>query len=280
MIHDLAKKRGTPITKVSLWEAKWHEKALRKRCSEISIRSFDKGYRQKPISDMEFMFPSFISCIKYGVSIEMVAPRDKLLFVSTGIDLSSRKRQGNVIVTIGVREDFKRVPLDIRLGNWTSPQTAYQLAQVYANFRPHVIMVENNAYQGSIIEWIQSLPEQYNFWNIIMAYNTGKQKWTDTIGLPSLESEFSTGSWIIPFQDRHLMDCTCSWCRWVGDMGIAQYFETEVSDLLMATWFSREGIRLYSRSMDFEDTIEIPETVDELGSVFGILNVDLDDFEM
>lgn len=275
MIHKLANKFGLTLERISLWEAKWNEEALRKRCASIGKRTFDKGYRQKPITEDERTFPSFSDCIKYGITPEQASPVNDRIFTVTALDLSGHKRSGNVIATVGVRgSDFKRVMLDIRSDKWTAPMVAKELTKVDKLFHPHIILVENNGYQESLIQWIRELPGQYDFWMKVQPYQTGKQKWSDDIGLPSLESEFSVGAWIVALGSPtdHLAECKCTWCTWVNDM--RDYPQVEDADTIMAMWFCREAIRLYMGGPVQEDTIDIPKNIDELSDVFDIMNID------
>jgi hypothetical protein len=278
MIHELSKKRGIEITKLPLWDRKgFHKAGLKKKCDELTLRQFDKGFRQKPVSDTERMFPSFNDCIKYGIDSNQVIPQKDRVFVVSGVDLSSVKRRGNAIFTLGVRNDYKRVPLDIRIGAWTSPEVAYQLAEVNFAYKPNIIIVENNGYQQSIIQWIQASPKKYDFWTKVVSYNTGKQKWSDEMGLPSLESEFSVGSWIIPIKERHLPDCVCAWCLWINEMRSYTRLYGE-SDILMAAWFCREAIRIYTTVNPVKETISIPDDIDEMEDVFDIVSFGDDEY--
>jgi hypothetical protein len=109
-----------------------------------------------------------------------------------------------------------------------------------------------------------------------MPYVTGKQKWTDDIGLPSLEAEFNSSGWIIPMKERHLLDCKCDWCTWMNDM--RYYPQVGEADTVMACWFAREGIRLYMGG-NVKESIEIPKKADEFQDVFKILNIDPKDYD-
>ncbi|MBD3350501.1 MAG: hypothetical protein GF364_03345 [Candidatus Lokiarchaeota archaeon] len=279
MIHELARRRNLKIRKVPLWNEKFNKEELVRRYNGMSKRIFDKGYRQRPISDFDKTFPSFMNCIKKGLDPNVAAPEEDRKFISVGVDLSSQKRPGNVIFTTAVKSNNKRVPLDIRIGNWSSPETAKQIAEVDSLYKPHVIVVENNSYQGALIEWIQSLPTDYDFWMKVVPYVTGRQKWSDDTGLPSLESEFNADAWIIALSDTdtHFSDCDCAWCRFISDM-INYPQQIGEGDSTMGMWFSREGIRLYMSNGGIQESIHIPENINEFDELFDIIKMDPDDF--
>jgi len=157
----------------------------------------------------------------------------------TGVDLSSAARKGNVIFTIALKPTGARIPIDIRRGNWSSPDTAGQVIDVFRTHHSRIILVENNAYQSALLEWIGQLPGAPKDLPVI-GYTTGRQKWQEGVGLGSLEVEFSRGAWEI-YAPEHQPACQCAWCVWVGEMKLHPLAST--TDCVMACWFSREAIR-------------------------------------
>ena len=141
------------------------------------------------MEDEDRTFPSVGKCAAENFEpMELVAnhwPR------YTGVDLSSPTRPGNAVVTIAQRPaDRKRIVIDVRVGSWTSPETWRQLEDVERSFRPALFMVENNAYQGSLLEW----GLERNATLPVSGFVTGKNKADPVMGLPGLEVDVHVGA--------------------------------------------------------------------------------------
>jgi len=99
-------------------------------------------------------------------------------------------------------------------------------------------MVENNAYQTALIEWIAEIGRK----DIpIVGFTTGKNKLDLTIGLPSLAVEIENRAWAIPRARRHAAFCTCNDCKWIQEM--SNYPIGRTTDIVMAMWMAREAAR-------------------------------------
>jgi hypothetical protein len=103
-------------------------------------------------------------------------------------------------------------------------------------------MVENNAYQQSLVDWIRHGTRDYSFWVKVESFTTGKNKADPHYGLPSLEIEFKHKAWSIPSSkfEGHPATCMCGWCHWVREF--TQYPMGATWDGVMASWFAREAI--------------------------------------
>ena len=208
--------------------------ALKKRRNEIGEQAYNRGFRQSGTTQDDLLFKNFKSKIIRGI------PIPKPVRCYTGVDLSSATRAGNVIVTVGTNEDAsKKWVVDVRRKKWSSPEVAEQIKEVYEKFNPIIVMVENNAYQGAIIEWMTTkgysgIP--------IQAFTTGKQKSDALIGLPSLDVQFERGMWQFYVPD-HELGCQCPWCQFVREM--SQYPVGITSDCVMGFWFAERASSIY-----------------------------------
>lgn len=254
---------------VPLWHQKWSKEVLMKKCgtSDISKRSFNFGFRLEPLTSSDLLFPSFMSCIRYGVHPNEIVGKN--WFFYTGVDLSTNRRKGNVLFTLGFNPTVNlKVPVDIRHGAWTSPEVADQLADVDRLWSPEVIMVESNAMQTALAEWIQNCSSKYLFWDRIQSYQTqGDVKRTET-GLPGLETEFSNKSWQILVEARHDIDCDCAFCSWISEMN--SYPFSQSTDHIMACWFAREACKV-GTGEEFYDNWQDPN---EAG-MFAVPSIDI-----
>lgn len=198
-----------------------------------------RGFRQIALVDGELMFPSFGACVGFGDPRALISEAPRWSFFA-GVDLSSERRPGNAIVTIGLDPDHGyRVPVDLRRGDWPSNETAEQVLDVCETWNPRLILVENNGYQSAILDWIRTIKHAPKFLPIEPFTTTGHRKYDPTQGLPGLQVEFARGGWRILVPD-HRMDCRCPWCVWVREM---RYYPTHpTTDTVMATWFAREAL--------------------------------------
>ncbi len=221
----------------------WPSHLLQKKEAE-EPRTFQRGFRLIALSDSERTFPSFEDSRSHGVSLGEVRRSGWMKF--SGVDLSSQTRPGNAIVTIAIEPStHRRYPVDIRFGAWRSNETASEIAAVNEAYRPNVIMVENNAYQDSLLDWCTANKGQNDFWMKLEPYTTGKQKADPLLGLPGLQVEFKHKSWVIPYDEyeTHNPACPCGWCRW--DREFRTHPIGATSDLVMATWFARAAAEMF-----------------------------------
>jgi hypothetical protein len=246
VIRAYGKAKGSGVdnyTNVPLWQNKWNKAALKKKygSTTVSQRSFDRGFRQKAITSSDLMYPSFASCIEYGVKPKDILDPDYTMYY-TGVDLSSSKRAGNVIFTLAY--NFKnnvKIPVDIRSGPWTSPRVADELNEVSMLYSPEVITVETNSQQATLVEWIQRQSNEYTFWDRIWSYETLGNIKRSEVGLPAMEVEFSNRGWRILIEEKHHEECECGFCLWILEMNSYPFSTT--NDHLMACWFCRESCK-------------------------------------
>jgi hypothetical protein len=251
---------------IPVWDAHWPIEALRRE-QNTNPRSFSRGFQQRAFDDAERMFPSFQSCFTPGVVVGEIARRGWPTFA--GVDLAGTKRPGNVIFVAAVDPSTqRRYPLEVLCGAWKSPEVAGQLAAVNArhpNLR--VIMVENNGYQQSLIDWIQQSPGQNDFWFKIESYTTGfDSKANLTYGLPGLEVEFHNRAWVVPSSEfeGHTAFCSCGWCTWKSE--VHDYPMGAQTDTVMAMHFCREAISFWGSGV----TAGVGGTVGGIGGVGGL----------
>jgi hypothetical protein len=190
--------------------------------------------------------------IKYGVPPwhEVFKKYPRYSGVDLGIGLLAHNKP-SVIFTAAVADGSDpdissgtRIVVDIRRGNWTSPDTARQLLEMYQEEKPELIKVENNYYQQALIDWIADikgvdLPIQGHF--------TGSQKLSPELGIPLLAAEFERERWIVPMKEPHREGCECVWCLWIQEM--LDYSQgAKSTDTVLSNWMCQRAIK------DSEDT--------------------------
>jgi len=219
---------------IPLWE-RWTTESLRIRREEIGETAFNRGYRNIAYADADLMFKNVDKHIVYNRSWrDYIAPHFPRF---AGVDLSSSKRKGNAIVVIGVIPGTnQRVLIDVERGAWTSTQTAGIVQAVHMKYNVQLFKIENNAYQQSLIDWM----EIGKFQNIpISAHTTGANKSHPEFGLPSMAVEIEQGAWIFPYESEHETDCQCGKCVFLSEL--RSFPLGTDTDTVMAWWFAREA---------------------------------------
>lgn len=227
-----------------VWKHWSTERLLKEKAT--NPRAFARGFQMKPFSDSERMFPSFPSCFTSGVVVGEVARRGWPTFI--GVDLAGRSRPGTVIFVLAMDPQTKRrFPIEILRGAWPAPETARKMAGVatrYPNIPAGGILVENNGYQQSLIDFIKDDPVTYkNIWFKIESFTTGQKNKADPrFGLAGLEIEFHNKAWTIPEDEfrGHPAECECGWCVWTAEM--RDYPLGLADDTVMACWFAQGAI--------------------------------------
>jgi hypothetical protein len=233
------------LPSLPVWSAKWGTSELQNE-AEINPRSFQRGFRQQAFTDDERMFPSFETCYTPGVVLGDISRRGWPTYA--GVDLGGQKRKGNVIFVAAVDPtNLRRYVVEVLSGNWKSPDVAAQLAGLNVRHPGlRVIMVENNGYQQSLVDWIRQSPGENQYWFKVESYTTGFQTKVNPIyGLPGMEVEFKNKLWVIPSSEfeSHAAHCQCAWCVWKMEMH--DYPMAATTDTVMAMAFCREAISLW-----------------------------------
>jgi len=227
------------------WEEKFPLEVLQAKASGREVGGsamWLQGFRMQVVKPGDLKFPSFPSCLSPGLVLSEVWRRALPTYV--GVDLSSASRPGNFIVAVAVdTANGIRIPVEARAGAWSSPETAEVLTDVCSH-HPNLqyVMVENNAYQEAIIDWVKKGKSAFPWWNKVEAHTTGRNKADPAFGLPGLEVEFANHSWAFPSGEweGHETGHDCAWCVLSREFRLYPKYST--SDGIMATWFCKAAI--------------------------------------
>jgi len=232
------------------WEEKFPLDVLQKKASGREIGGsamWHQGFRMQVMKPGDRKFPSFEACWQPALVLTDVIRRAWPTYV--GVDLSSANRPGNFITAVAVNPlTGLRVPVVARNGNWTSPETAEVLSDVCATVANlQYVMVENNAYQESLIEWVRKGKSAFPWWPKIEAHTTGRNKADPQFGLPGIEVEFANRAWAFASGEweGHGTGHDCAWC--VLEREIRLYPKYSTSDGLMSMWFAKAAIDRFYR---------------------------------
>lgn len=234
-----------------LWPERWHRAALEER-RRAGLRAFQRGYMLMPISDEEVMFgPTLVANARRPMQFPGVPKEDYQPSWPTfiGVDLASaltddkgNNRRGHapaytVIFCVAIDERGRRIPIDIRRARQSFPVTITMIKQMYEQYHPSIIGVENNAFQQSVVQQLQA---DSPFIPVIGLTTGAHNKMDMDIGLPSMHVQFENGGWVVP-QPNHIEGCTCALCAWTEEL--SSYPASAYSDTLMAMWVCEQAVR-------------------------------------
>lgn len=224
-----------------LWPAKWPREVLLRRETEIGRREFARAFRLLALWDEEVLFPwpLLAGTIDRSLKPSAVDPAWPRFI---GVDLALSPSAGadyTAFFVLAVDAWGHRYPLEALRGHLSSPATAKTLQELCQRHRPQLVLVESNAYQGALLEWMgESQPLLP-----LRAYVTGQKKMNSALGLPSLAIEMERNLWHIPLGgEEHPANCSCGLCLWLAEM--SEYPVGKHDDLVMACFLAREAARM------------------------------------
>lgn len=228
---------------IPLWDY-WNENKLKSQFKLLRERAFNRGYRQRALSDEDRTFPSSESIFNDQLlANDMVNPN---WVKCLGMDPFGKK---SVIFVIALNPYTRaRIPVCIKLGHWKPKEAILHLRDTYLEHMPQICVVENNAAQDAIVQWAKEIG---GLDIPILPFCTGKQKADPEMGLPSLEVEFANGAWIVPMKGIDPTDSENPYNIWRRELRSHPVGEAE--DTVMACWFAREGARYLTRDTSVEE---------------------------
>jgi len=246
IVYKIADDPNNPGHFIPIWDYKWPDEALVRRRNEIGPREFSRQFQMQAISSEEQLFsfdklrlnfveerswPSINDCIFYA-GLDLAAFRKK----------SKVDRGWNVIFIIGVDKEGRKWPFEVHRFRATAPDVTRKFKAFWDKYQMVISNVENNAYQQSLIEWINELYNDSRFVNHVQAFVTSSTKSHPETGLPGLALEFDNRKWAIPVGEKgHAPNCTCSICQWLGEL--VDYPIGRTTDALMASWFASSAVK-------------------------------------
>jgi len=202
---------------------------------DLGEYEFNRQKRCRPYSDEDKLFPPEVVKMTEADPDEVLKTADKLP-TYVGVDISASSRKGCAIVVVAVAPDRTRYVLFAEAGAWSGPKLRDKLIEIYDVFKPQKVVVENNATQGMIMEFLAEKRSDIP----VVPFQTGTNKADPQTGLPSLSIEMQNGLWQIPRFKKHGFGCKCGFCQLYREL---KSYPESSSDLLMALWFAREGAR-------------------------------------
>ena len=240
---------------IPLWTSKWSSDKLKQQARVIGNKAFDRGYRQKALSDEDKTFPSSYKIFRNDVGSDFIQP-DWARCV--GIDPFG---QFVVIFVLALSTTGTRFVLEVKRGKWSPTRTIDEIISVYDRHMPQIIVCENNAAQEAIVQWAQERASNLGRSIVlpIVPFTTGAQKANPILGLPSMEVEFFNGAWVAPMRGVDPFDAEHGFNIWKKELDEHPIGTT--ADTVMASWFAREGARYIGQEKPDTDGIIAGEDV-------------------
>ena len=230
-----------------LWPTRYPLELLLRRRSEVGSTRFTREYLCVPISDENTLFPERIIVPCYDHQFEMPKSLDaedrKELQVFTGVDLALSATVGadyTVITTLGVDRHKNRWILDIRRKRGlTMSEQLREIQNVYMNFRPQKIFIEDNGFQRVFKDELITRTDLPVEGFTTTAYNKNALD----KGVPSLQIMFENRKFVIPRKterDRQVTDVMIHELKcmtWVEGklQGVGAH-----DDCVMSLWIANE----------------------------------------
>lgn len=232
---------------IELWEKKPKEVLLKKFMSDEEgegQRFFDRAYRNKFVSSEEQIFYSITKAKDMDYELEDIMNESNWdSYMGVDLAISKRTASAYTVWCIGRTDpNGYKYLVDVFRGKFSSPSTAAITLALGTMYDLESGIIENNAYQQSMLEWIDLFNDDLNamegkemnerlnklysrrlskdidisLWEYIKPslmkcnetivnfkpYTTGKSIMDEAVGLPAFAAEIQTGKWIIPWKNH------------------------------------------------------------------------------
>jgi len=184
-------------------------------------REYNRMRRCKAIQKGELDFAEYI---EDAIVSDIKVPDDALIY--TGVDLSTKKREGTCIIDIADCGSYN-VVIDIEYGAWPAKTKAEKINEHFAKHKSTVIAVEDNAMQADHIEWMNAA----GFKHLpVVGVTTTSAKSAE---LDTLAVELESKNWFFKAPKEHnRLTCKCNWCKLLNE--IASHPNYPTNDGVMA----------------------------------------------
>lgn len=232
-----------------LWAKRWSYSMLMMKRFSMTERPFLRQYQNTIEAGFERIIKEdgIQRALERGKNLRLLRQYDKRLFleVFSGIDPATGdakdiiKGGWSVIFTLGVNIKTGMVNvLNIARGQWKSSELRRNIAEQYNAFHPHVMRVENNAFQKTLVHDLQDM----EFEDMpIEGYETGAEKWDEYIGLDSLALLFENDRIIVPYDksDPYTIRQVDAFLKELRELDPSAH----TGDTVMAFWLAHSAYR-------------------------------------
>lgn len=239
------------------WPAQWSQARLQERYENTVESTFRRKYLCQVRLDASSRFRDAwlerMAQLGKGLTFYADAPKAqggvRSLPCFTGVDLGMGLGDADaltVLFTIALRDDGRRLVVNIESGHWQAPEILDRIESHYRRYGA-MIMVESNAAQRFIAQLAaERVP--------VAAFHTGSNKWDEEWGVESLAVEMRNMQWVLPSGTSG--DAVHPEGKaWLDEL---RYYapDAHTGDRLMASWLAREALRRFAAPRSSrEDTL-------------------------
>lgn len=265
-LHELEKRPGFACKRYSavknpnadpadwrpIWPVQWPAQRLRDKRDNMIETTFVRKYlcqaRMDATSRFKGEWMETMNRLGKGMTFWDEAPlaqggvRELQCF--TGVDFGIGQGEEHaltVMFTIALRDDSRRLVVNIESGRWQAPEIVHRIKSTYRRYNS-TIFVESNGAQ----KWISQFMEDDGF--PVETFTTGsKNKWSEEFGVESVAVEMRSRMWVMPSGTAgdNVHPEGEAWQRECLNFNPTEH----TGDRLMASWFAREALRKHSQPM-------------------------------
>lgn len=232
-----------------MWPARWDFESLMLRKKSMGSLAFSQAYQNIVLSAEDAVFKvDWINRAKLrGRNRRLMRKLDYAswdlgpIIMANGIDLAISKNSTSdftAMMVLGRTRDGMKIPIWCIREKLSPAETRQKIFDIHTAFAAQGLLqhkVESNGYQESLRRDMADMTDLP-----ISGYNTGGEKFDETIGINSMAIDFENDKWIIPYDKdddytRRMMDFLIS--------GLLSFPSGHTEDLVMATWFANTALR-------------------------------------
>lgn len=240
-----------PDDEAPLWPSRYDIEEIEQIKNRRTPQQFANSYLCKAVDDASSRCKqAWVDlCVKNGNGYDFVHQFDQSLwpqgaFTVTGVDLAAKKKNDTALTVLFTalvlpNEDMRILHIDA--GRYNSPEIRDLIISHHDRYSS-CVFVEDNGIQQWMLDMIgekRAIP--------VWPFSTGVNKWHPAYGVESVFLLMSQGKWIIPNQNGKVEKPVQKWideCK-----GFAPNAHT--GDLLMASWFAKEGARVVRQNIGY-----------------------------
>lgn len=239
MFHGVWQK--IPKTLDPIWPEMWPKERLETKM-QLDRVAFAHGYFCDCTVSSEQLFPEPI------VSAARIKPHKipEDWPVVFGVDLAvgktAQSSQSSIFV-LAENPESERIAVDCWAGRVRQSDMVLKMAEMAKAWRPYKIFVEGNAYQSTLLEWIEIYLKDDPRRDMlpIETFYTGSNKQDPQLGLPGLAMAMERGMWKYFYPTGHDYNaCKCPWCTFVREL--IEYPGAAHDDMVMAAWLANRAL--------------------------------------
>lgn len=241
----------------TLWPSKWSFEKLMDKKKNMSNSSFMRQYLNEPATEEERVFKEshLKRAQERGNAKTLIPMYDNIgkntynyghLIIAIGVDLAISKKEtadNSAIAVWGLDDKRNRILLWVDIGKFSPDEIKMKVVELYHNFRPAKIKVENIAFQEIIRQQLadDDIPVE-GF------HTTAGRKFNEETGIASMAMLFEQDKVIIPSavaghaeEHKRVKQLMYEFSSYTYDQ--------HAGDALMASWFAFEALREFDKKL-------------------------------